>query len=75
MPDLDVVLVNVDKTFGGDVRAAIDFNAEIEHGEFVMENGDVLADTLPSRKSRLVQAWIEIHREELLAKLAVGDQW
>ena len=35
MADLDVVLVNVDKTFDGDVRAVIDFNAEIEHGEFV----------------------------------------
>ena len=35
MTDLDVVLVNVDKSFDGDVRAVIDFNAEIEHGEFV----------------------------------------
>ena len=35
MADLDVVLINVDKTFDGDVRAVIDFNAEIEHGEFV----------------------------------------
>ena len=35
MPDLDVVLVGVDKIFDGDVRAVIDFNAEIEHGEFV----------------------------------------
>ena len=35
MADLDVVLVDVNKTFDGDVRAVIDFNAEIEHGEFV----------------------------------------
>ena len=35
MPDYDVVLENVSKTFDGDVRAVIDFNAEIEHGEFV----------------------------------------
>ena len=35
MPDLDVVLVGVNKTFEGGVRAVIDFNAEIEHGEFV----------------------------------------
>ncbi len=35
MPDYDVVLEHVDKTFDGDVRAVIDFNAEIEHGEFV----------------------------------------
>jgi spermidine/putrescine transport system ATP-binding protein len=35
MPDYDVILENVDKTFDGDVRAVIDFNAEIERGEFV----------------------------------------
>ena len=35
MPDYDVVLEGVDKTFDGDVRAVIDFNAEIERGEFV----------------------------------------
>ena len=35
MPDFDVVLQNVHKTFDGDMRAVIDFNAEIERGEFV----------------------------------------
>ena len=35
MADPDVILVNVNKTFDGGVRAVIDFNAEIEHGEFV----------------------------------------
>ncbi|MFK7964093.1 MAG: ABC transporter ATP-binding protein [Burkholderiaceae bacterium] len=35
MADYDVVLTNVDKTYPGGVRAVIDFNAEIEHGEFV----------------------------------------
>ena len=35
MPEYDVVLTHVDKTFEGDIRAVIDFNAEIEHGEFV----------------------------------------
>jgi len=35
MAQNDVVLENVDKTFAGGVRAVIDFNAEIEHGEFV----------------------------------------
>ena len=35
--------------------------------------GEILAGELPSAKRRLVQAWIEIHREDLLAdwKLAV----
>ena len=35
MPTYDVVLEGAGKTFPGDVRAVIDFNAEIEHGEFV----------------------------------------
>ncbi len=49
----------------------------VEYGEqeavFAIENGEVLAGDLPAAKRRLVQAWIEIHREELLAdwKLAV----
>ncbi len=30
MAEIDVVLQNVDKTFDGDVRAVIDFSAEIE---------------------------------------------
>lgn len=34
---------------------------------FSIDDGEVLAGTLPSGKARLVQAWIEIHREELLA--------
>jgi len=35
MPDYDVVLEHVDKTFPGGVRAVIDFNAAIERGAFV----------------------------------------
>ena len=34
---------------------------------FSVDDGEVLAGTLPSGKARLVQAWIEIHSEELLA--------
>jgi spermidine/putrescine transport system ATP-binding protein len=35
MPQYDVVLEEVNKVFPGGARAVIDFNAEIEHGEFV----------------------------------------
>ena len=35
MSEPDVILENVSKTFPGGARAVIDFNAEIEHGEFV----------------------------------------
>ena len=43
---------------------------------FAITNGEVLAGALPSGKSRLVQAWIEIHRDELEAdwQLAVNGE-
>ena len=39
-------------------------------------NGEVLAGELPSGKARLVQAWIELHRDELQADwdLAVNGE-
>jgi hypothetical protein len=43
---------------------------------FSILSGELLAGELPSGKIRLVQAWIEIHREELLAdwELAVNGE-
>jgi len=43
---------------------------------FSIGDGEVLAGELPSGKARLVQAWIEIRREELLAdwELAVNGE-
>jgi len=43
---------------------------------FAITTGDVLAGDLPSSKTRLVQAWIEIHRDELMAdwQLAVNGE-
>jgi hypothetical protein len=43
---------------------------------FSLSDGELLAGVLPSGKARLVQAWIEIHREELLAnwRLAVDGE-
>lgn len=34
---------------------------------FNIETGDILSGSIPANKSRLVQAWIEIHRDELMA--------
>ncbi len=43
----------------------------VEFGEmnavFCIEDGEILVGELPRQKIRLVQAWIELHREELLA--------
>lgn len=43
---------------------------------FGITNGDILAGEFPSGKTRLVQAWVEIHREELLAdwQLAIDGE-
>ncbi|MCB0205741.1 MAG: DUF4160 domain-containing protein [Anaerolineae bacterium] len=44
---------------------------------FSILDGTVLAGALPGGKARLVQAWIEIHRDELMAdwQLAIsGDE-
>ena len=44
---------------------------------FSILDGTVLAGALPAGKARLVQAWIEIHRDELMAdwQLAIsGDE-
>jgi hypothetical protein len=51
-----------------------------EYGEqqatLALADGAVLAGSLPPTKMKLVQAWMEIHREDLLAdwKLAVAGE-
>ncbi len=52
----------------------------MKYGEYqvsiAIKDGQILAGSLPSSKMKLVQAWIEIHREDLLAdwKLAVDGE-
>jgi hypothetical protein len=43
---------------------------------FAIEDGSVLDGSLPNSKRKLVEAWIEIHRDELLAdwQLAVEGE-
>ena len=49
-----------------------------EHAASIsIEDGEVLTGELPAKNLKLVQAWVEIHKEELLAdwKLAaLGEQ-
>jgi hypothetical protein len=44
-------------------------HARYQHWEAVLSitDGQVLGGKLPPRKLKLVEAWMEIHREELLA--------
>jgi hypothetical protein len=52
----------------------------VQYGEFgaiiSIDDGDVLEGDLPKSRMKLVQAWIEIHRDELMAdwQLAVEGQ-
>jgi hypothetical protein len=43
----------------------------VEYGEFnaviSIPNGDKIAGEFPKDKFKLVQAWVEIHKEELMA--------
>ena len=41
-----------------------------------LPEGDILEGSIPANKLKLVQAWIEIHRDELMAdwELAVSGQ-
>lgn len=44
-----------------------------EEAVFGLPEGDLLAGSLPRRQRRLVEAWIEIHQEELLANWERAD--
>ena len=41
---------------------------------FSIENGNLLAGELPVRQLRMVQVWIDLHQEELLADWALAMQ-
>jgi hypothetical protein len=44
-----------------------DFEASVR-----IDDGEVLAGELPRKQLRLVQAWIELHRDELMADWALA---
>ena len=43
-----------------------------ETAVYAIKTGEVLAGGLPSKKHKLVVAWIEIHQEDLLADWALS---
>ena len=49
--------------------------AEFE-ASITIEDGEIVAGELPRKQLRLVQAWIELHRDELLAdwEIAVNGE-
>ena len=40
---------------------------------FRIDTGDVLAGSLPRRQMRLVEAWIELYRDELMRNWQLAD--
>jgi hypothetical protein len=54
----------------------IDARYQGEEASLSIADASVLAGALPGSRLRLVQAWIEIHRDELMAdwELAVNGQ-
>ena len=44
-----------------------EFNASIE-----IETGEVIAGDFPRRQIKLVQAWVEIHKDELMANWSLA---
>jgi hypothetical protein len=55
-------------------------HVHIRYGEFragiAIDDGDILFGSLPRSKMKLIQAWIEIHKQELLEdwQLAINGQ-
>jgi hypothetical protein len=43
---------------------------------FLIETGEILEGNFPGRATKLLQAWIEIHKDELIAnwKLAISGE-
>lgn len=50
------------------------FHARYAEFEAVIETGDVLEGDLPRSKMKLVQAWLEIHREDIQADWSLAVQ-
>ncbi len=80
MPTISMFYGILIKLFYKDIEKHHSPHIHAEYQDFTavysIQDGSVLAGTLPVGKSALVVAWIEIHRDELLAdwKLAVEGE-
>ena len=47
-----------------------------KEGIFSIESGELIEGSLPTKQRKMVEAWIEIHRDELIAdwKLAINGE-
>ena len=44
-----------------------DSNRHVSQASIGIDDGEMLAGQIPRKQLRLVQAWIELHRDELMA--------
>ncbi|MCY2930257.1 MAG: DUF4160 domain-containing protein [Planctomycetota bacterium] len=59
-----------------DERGIVFVGYQDDEAVYSIPDGELLSGAIPPAKARLVQAWIEIHRDDLLADwaLAVSGQ-
>ena len=80
MPTISMFYGILIKLYFYDDKKHADPHIHAEYGEhqasIAIKDGQILAGSLPISKMKLVQAWIEIHREDLLAdwKLAIEGE-
>ncbi|MBF0109243.1 MAG: DUF4160 domain-containing protein [Magnetococcales bacterium] len=77
MPVISMFYGLIIRMFFFDARQHHVPHIHVEYGDvnavFSIDDGEILAGEMPRQKVRLVQAWIELHRDELMAdwKLAM----
>ncbi len=47
---------------------------QVEEAVYAIPDGELLEGSLPKGKARLVEAWIELHRDELMANWELAAQ-
>ncbi|MDY2630121.1 MAG: DUF4160 domain-containing protein [Clostridium sp.] len=81
MPTLSIfygIIIRMYREIGGKYNVP-HIHAEYSGEEVVVSlDGDIIEGSIPKNKQKLVDAWIEIHREDLLANwklLSEGQQF
>jgi hypothetical protein len=78
MPTLSMFYGIIIRMYFFDDKQHHEPHIHVEYGDakavMSISNGDILAGELPANKAKLVRAWLEIHKDELVAnwKLAVN---
>lgn len=78
MPTLSMFYGIIIRMYFFDDKQHHEPHIHVEYGDskavMSISNGDILAGELPTSKAKLVRAWLEIHKDELIAnwKLAVN---